>query len=311
MSERLGKVQNPGKFALKSVALVAAVLLLSSVLWISLAGCGPKTVSFQDGAGRTITLKGTPKRLVSLSPADTETIFALGLGSQLVGVSNYCNRPEEAQKIEKVGDSFNVNLEKILSLKPDIVFCAGTPETQYVKDIENLGIPTYVSNPATVKDVLEDIKRIAKMLGVEKKGEEVVSSIQKDIDEASQWSKGQSTRPKALIVVDQDLWTVGPGSFMDDMLKLAGGDNIIQVQNQPYLQVSMEEVLKKDPDVILVTIPQDQYKVLQDKPGWSSLRAVKNGKVFFLNPDLVSRPGPSLAEGIKEMAQSLRQGVNP
>jgi len=288
-------------------AFLLVFALVSVVALSSGSGCKPKEMTFSDGAGRTLRLRGIPKRIVSLSPAYTETVFELGLGDRLLGVSNSCNRPPEAQRIEKVGDAFNVNLEKIVAIKPDIVLCAGTPETKYIQEIERLGIPTYVSNPSTIKEVLEDVKRVSKVLGVEKKGEELASRIQKEIDAASSWwSKGNQAKPQVFVVIDSDLWTVGPGSFIHDMLSLAGGENIMKSVAQPYLQVSMEEVLTKDPDVIVVTIPKEQYKALESRPGWSSLRAVKQGKVFFVNPDLVSRPGPSLAEGLRELASQLQ-----
>jgi iron complex transport system substrate-binding protein len=284
---------------------VAAVLVL--VLASALSGCGRKK-TFTDGTGRAVTLKGTPKRIVSLNPAHTETLFALGLGDKVVGVDNYSYWPAEAQKKEKVGDALNLNLEKIVGLKPDLVVLAGSkdrPPSQ-LKDMERLGIPAYVSGPSSVKEVLSEIEALSRVVGAEKQGKDLVARMQKDLDAVAQAApKDSGARPTVFYVVDADLWTVGPGSFVSDIISTAGGRNVIQDAKQQYLQVSMEEVLAKDPDVILVAIPLDQAAALTSRPGWSDLRAVKAGKVFFVNADLTSRPGPSVVDGVKEVARCL------
>jgi len=288
-------------FKLSSVVAACFALILVAGVF---AGCTLSKKTFKDGAGRTLTLKGTPKRIVSLAPAHTETVFALGIGDRLVGVTNFCNRPLQAQKIEKVGDAFNLNREKLLSLKPDIVLCAGTADSQHVKTVEAMNIPAYVSSPSTVKEVFADIERIAKILGVEKQGKDLVTELQRELNSMSEKVEQvkKDFRPKVFICIDKDLWTVGPGSFMNDVLTVAGGDNIIKGVSQQYLQVSMEELLAKDPDVVLMTIPEEEYAPLKERPGWNSLRAVRERKVYFVNADLISRPGPGVVEGIKEVA---------
>ncbi|HHW17978.1 MAG TPA: cobalamin-binding protein [Firmicutes bacterium] len=291
-----------GKKRIDFRVLLLAIFLVSVVL----TGCKPQVKIFTDGAGRQLTLKGIPERIVSLAPAHTETVFALGLGDKLVGVTSFCNRPPEAQKKEVVGDAFNLNKEKLVALKPDIVLCAGTPDSQYVKEVESLGIPVYVSSPATVKEVFDDIQRIASVLGAEKAGKKLTADLQRQLDELKQRvEKSTAPKPRVFVVIDKDLWTVGPGSFMHDVLSLAGGENVIKDVPGQYLQVSMEELLAKDPDVILVTIPKEEYGLLESRPGWTSLRAVKEGRVFFVDADLVSRPGPSVVKGIEEVASHL------
>ena len=271
------------------------------------AGCSSK-VTFSDGTGRSVTLKGIPKRIISLSPACTETLFALGAGDKIVGVDSYSYWPVEAQQKEKVGDAFNLNLEKIVSLKPDLIILAGSkgaPPSQ-LKDMDRLGIPAYVSAASTVKEVLADIERLAGVIGAQKQGKELVAKIQKDLDQvAASIPKDASKRPKVLFLVDADLWTVGPASFVGDIVATAGGRNVVEDPKQEYLQISMEQVLAADPDVILLAIPEGQEKALVARPGWSELRAVREGKVYFVNGDLTSRPGPSVAEGVKEVAKHL------
>lgn len=295
-----------GNMVKKGMALAIALALFVGFAGVIFTGCSSRPASFTDGAGRTFELKETPKKIVSLSPAHTEILFALGLCDKVVGVSNWCNKPEEALEKEKVGDAFSLNKEKLVALKPEIVFIPGTADSPQVKEIEDLGIAVYVSNPASVAEVLEDIQRVAKVVGVEKKGKDLSQNLEKELGTLSDsLAKQAGSKPTVLVVLDQELWTVGPGSFMDDVLSRAGGENIVKDVEMQYLQVSMEEVLDKDPDVILVTIPEDQITGLKSRPGWSELRAVQEGRVYFVDGDLTSRPGPSIADGVKEIARYL------
>lgn len=297
-----------GKAPCKRARLTVALSLALVLSLLFMAACAKKPKTYVDGVGRTISLEKTPERLVSLSPALTEAVFSLGEGSRLVGVSTFCNRPEEALAIEKVGDAFTLDTEKLVSLKPDLVLVAGSRdyETQVEKDLARLGIPAWVSGPATVAEVLEDIKALSQVLGVEKKGDELVEELSRELEAVRAAIPQESERPKVFIAIDSELWTCGKGSFIDDVIAIAGGINIAGDVEQQYLQLSMEDLLAKDPDVILVAIPEDQAQALSTRPGWSSLTAVKEGRVFFPNPDLISRPGPAVVEGIKEIASWLR-----
>jgi len=294
----------------KGFSLTLVLALVAGFAGLALTGCSPRSQTFTDGTGRTIELKQAPERIVSISPAHTETLFALGLGDKVVGVSDWCYRPEEALEKEKVGDAFTLNKEKLVALKPDLVFVAGTADTQQGKEIEDLGIPVYLSSPGSIDEVLEDIRRVAKITGVKEQGEELTTKMEQDLDSLSASIEALATsKPTVLVVLDQELWTVGPGSFMDDVLGRAGGVNIIKDVEMQYLQISMEDVLANDPDVILVTIPEESIAGLEARPGWSDLTAVKEGKVYFVDGDLTSRPGPFIVDGVKEIASYLHPGL--
>ena len=168
------------KKLVNAVSFLLIIVLLASIC-LQLAGCNRKITAI-DGAGREINLDSIPERIVSLSPAHTETIFELGLGDKLVGVSTWCNRPKEAMEKEVVGDAYNLNLEVLVALDPDIVFWVGNPDAAYVQEMERLGIPCYVSNPANIEQVFEDILGVAKVLGVEKRGQELVSRLETELD---------------------------------------------------------------------------------------------------------------------------------
>lgn len=253
-----------------------------------------------------MTLPSTPQRIISLAPAYTEILFALGLGDRVVGVTNFCNKPEEAKSKEKVGDAFNLNLEKIVSLKPDLVFVTGTSESAYVKDIEKLGYPVFVSSPATIDDVLSLIEKIGEVTGKSREARRLVDSMRSSLSEIT--SKVQSSganRASVFVAIDPDLWTVGPGSFVHDVITRAGALNVVADAAQPYLQVSMETLLERSPDAILIAFPKESYHLLESRTGWSSLEAVKNGRVFFIDPDLISRPGPEIVKAVEAVARAL------
>lgn len=292
----------------RSLVLPLVLTLVLAIGPVLAAGCAKRPKTYTDGLGRTVTLEGTPKRIVSLSPALTEAVFSLGAGDRLVGVSTFCNRPEEALDIEKVGDAFTLNTEKLVALKPDLVLVAGSRdyETQVEKDLARLGIPAWVSGPSTVAEVLEDIRALSEVLGVKKKGDELVAALSQELDAVKAAIPEGQEKPKVFITFDSELWTSGGDSFIDDVITAAGGLNIAGDVKEQYLQLSMEDLLAKDPDIILVAIPEEMAEALTTRPGWSSLTAVKEGKVFFPNPDLISRPGPAVVEGIKEIASWLR-----
>lgn len=282
------------------------ITVLSLILLVSLAFfCGCKgEKEYKDGVGRTFTLKAAPERIVSLSPAHTETVFALGLGDKLVGRTTYCDRPQEALEIQSVGDAFNLNLEKIVSLKPDIVLCAGSKdfEAQHVTDIERLGIPVYVSGPSTVDEVLSDIKLLSSALGVKEEGKILSERLKKEIEGFDE--EDIEEKPTVFFALDKDLWTVGPGSFIDDVIEVSGGHNVVSDldTDMQYLQISMEELLRLDPQILLIAVPEEEAATLFSLPGWDAL----SGRRAFVDADLVSRPGPSVVEGIFEVREAIK-----
>ncbi len=293
---------------LRKVVSVFLILVISILL---VPACRAKERTFKDSLGNDIVVKGTPKRIVSLSPALTETVFALGAGDRLVGVTDYCNRPADAQKIEKVGDAFNLNMEKLVSLKPDLVLIAGSRdfESQNQKDMKRLLIPAYASGPSTVEEVFLDIESLSKVLNLEKQGKALVEGLRGELESVvAKVPADSSDKPSVFVAIDQDLWTVGPGSFINEVVSLAGGENVVSDAALQYLQISMEDLLHRNPDVILIAIPEDVAAPLLARPGWNNLKAVSQGKVYFVDPDAISRPSPAVVEGIKEVASWLHPG---
>ncbi len=287
------------------------VLVLLVIVSLVAGGCalvGKRGVSAVDDAGREISLERAPRRIVSMAPSNTEILFALGLGERVVGVTSWCNYPPETAGVEKVGDWWAPDYEKIVALEPDLVLAVGTAESELVKRLEGLGLKVFILQAETVLQVPEDIEQVAAITGVPEKGAEVASDLRRRI-EAVQGRVGVVTegeRPTVFWVLDADLWTVGPGSFVHDLIVLAGGVNIAGTLGQASGQLSLETVLEADPDVIIIPLLDPSLpEALGRLSGWASLRAVRDGRVYQIDPDVVSRPGPRIADALEEVAKLL------
>lgn len=268
------------------------------------AAAFPVTVrDFQD---RATTLAQRPERIVSIGPSNTEFLFALGAGARVVGVDDFSNFPQEATTKEKVG-GVKVSLEKVVSLRPDLVvsvkFSDGT-----IEGIAAAGIPVIVIDPQR----LADVARTAVVLGtaVGARGQDLASDIEAKL-ESLRGRTGSLTRPRVFHEVDASdptkPFTVGPGSFIDELIAIAGGVNVASGAPSQYPQLSLEEVVRSDPEVIV--LGDADYGVTAEqvaaRPGWSGITAVRTGRIFPVSADLVSRPGPRVADAALAYAKLL------
>lgn len=264
-----------------------------------------RVVTVNDDTGRQVEISGQPSRIVSLAPSNTEILYALGLGSNVVGVTSFCNYPPEAREVEKIGDLVP-HVEKILALAPDLA--VGIKGHEEVADrLEQAGIPVLLLDPKNFAQVLDDIRLVARVTGNIKRGEALCEEMSRDVKavEEDVACSGAKKRPRLFVVLDvEGLWTAGPGTFIDELVAMAGGENVAADTREQYVQYSIEAVIARDPDAIILTGPNKED--LYDKPALANLRAVKENKVFEVNPDLVSRPGPRLVEGLKEFARVVR-----
>ncbi|HSW10759.1 MAG TPA: cobalamin-binding protein [Bacillota bacterium] len=296
----------------KSLGIAALVLLLLVVVAMNLRqpAAPVEGRTFLDGAGRHVTLPGIPQRLISMAPANTEILFALGLGDRVLGVTTWCNYPAEAQAIEKVGDAWAPNYERIVALQPDLVLAAGTADSEVVVRLEALGVPVLVVNAPTVADVVEQVVLVGAATGAAQRAAELAGAMRDRIEEIeARVAPAAADRPTVFWALDDQLWTVGPGSFVHDLIELAGGRNLAEGLGAPYAQYSLEALLQADPDVIIVaTLAPGAVAGLDALPGWSDLTAVKAGRVHPVDGDLVSRPGPRIVDGLELVARLLYPG---
>jgi iron complex transport system substrate-binding protein len=298
---------------------------LLALLIIALAGCAgaqspeptepvatetPEPVSVVDDAGRTVEIAETPQRLVSLAPSNTEILFALGLGDKVVGVTDFCNYPEEAKSIEQVGTYFEPNIEKIFSLSPDLVLAiTGLPEV--IAKLEELGIPALILDPSDLEAVLADIQLVGKATGAEKEAEALVSEMRERIAVVTEKAGEVKERPRVFCEIDatdpSKPWASGSGSFMDAMIRLSGGANVAADAESPWPQLSAEEIIDKDPDIIILADAKYGVTVesVGERPGWEVITAVKEGAIYDIDDDLISRPGPRIVDGLEAVARII------
>jgi iron complex transport system substrate-binding protein len=288
------------------VYLLSFIIVLTLIVNVSLAGNFPVTV--KDDVGRRVTISKEPQRIISTAPSVTEILFALGLNEKIVGVTTLCNYPEEAKTKEKIGTFQSPNIEKILSLKPDIVIATGGVQRQTVEKLEQLGIPVFVSYPRTMEEVIRSIYTIGRITGAEENAKKLAFDLKLRVAKVTSKVSKARVKPKVFFELwNEPLMSAGPGSFIDDIIRKAGGINIAGSSKSAYPIFSLEQLVKEDPDVIIGAEssmganPLDVSK----RPGWDVLKAVKNQKVFMINDDIVFRAGPRLVLALEIIARYL------
>ncbi|GAB4289182.1 MAG: ABC transporter substrate-binding protein [Coriobacteriia bacterium] len=303
------------------ISRALALLLAAAVLVAGLAGCGGSSaeegtgetpsaafpVTVTDDADRQVTVSAEPQRIVSLAPANTEIIYGLGLLDRLVGVTTFDDYPAEVADIEKVGDFITPNLEAIAALEPDLVLATTGVQADIIERIEATGATVVAVDPQTLDELLDSIEMVGAVTGTSEAAAAVIESMQIQIEDIAEQVEGAPVR--CFIEIAQDpLFTAGQGTLLNDLIEHAGGENV--VTQEGYVGYSLEQLLSDDPAVYLATLgsmsdPAD----LAGRPGYAALTAVKEGRVYVLEDNLVSRPGPRVVEGIRQIAAALHPGV--
>jgi iron complex transport system substrate-binding protein len=281
---------------------------LSFPLVVALSTGGLAARQITDETGRHINVPEHPRRLISLAPSITETLFALGLADRLVGDTDYCDYPAEARLKPHVGALLNPSLEKIVSLKPDLILASAEANRRVTADqLERLGIPLYGLEAHTLEDALRSIDDLGRLLGCESVSHALVQSLQHRV-EATQARVAHQPRPKVLFVVwYRPLITVGPNTFIADIVRQAGGVSVTDDLRGEWPRLSIEEVLRRDPDVILFPRAESFSPDLEEfhhLAGWKSCRAVRDGRLYFISAT-INRPSPRLVDALEEVARIL------
>ncbi|GAB7387044.1 ABC transporter substrate-binding protein [Bacillaceae bacterium] len=264
-------------------------------------------VTVVDATGAEITVAKEPERIVSIIPSATETAFALGLGEKIVGVSAWDNYPEEVKKLEKVG-GLDVNVEKVVSLQPDLVL-AHVSNGKSVEALRKAGVKVLVTDAKSLAETFAAIRLIAQATGTQEEAEALIRKMQRERDEVIRAVADipAEKRPKVWLEVSPELHTAGQGTFLHELVKLAGGQNVAS-DLQGWVQVNEEKVIAANPDVIFVTYGyyvQEAAEQVKQRKSWQVVNAVKNGRVYELHSDLVDRPGPRITQGLRQIASLL------
>ena len=264
---------------------------------------GAAPVSARDMRGRTISLPAPPRRIVSLAPAVTEILFAIGSGSRVVGVTSYCDYPREARTRPKVGD-FRASAEKVLAQKPDLVIASVSANAQSIPQIERLRIPVFAIDTRTVTQVLSSIRSIGSITGQTVNAARLTERMEERIRATRKAVAGAREKPRTLVVVDVNgPWIAGRDTYMDDLISIAGGDNLGAIAGSGWIRYSPEKAVIQRPEVVLVSDRMPQR--LKSLPGWSQIPAVINNRVHADLPIAFVRPGPRLPEALESVARFL------
>jgi len=292
----------------KSILVFTLLFILSLFPLFSLANSIGYPLKVIDDTGTVVTITQEPQRLISTAPSNTEILFALGLGDKVVGITNYANYPEEARKIEKIGEISPLNLEKIASLKPDLILAYPGLQLKEIPQLRELGFNVLGIEPLTIKETLKSIKMIANVCGISEKGKALVEDLSQRADKIkSEVSKITiPDRPKVFVGgTYETIYTPGEGTLFNELITLAGGENI--ASSLPgWVKISPEFVAEAEPDIIIIPVgvmnPGEESKIKEDisqRPGWSNIPAIKTQSIFIVNEDLFYRAGPRLIDGLE------------
>lgn len=260
-----------------------------------------------DMVGREVTVKSAEK-IVSLAPSATEILFALGVGDKIVGVDAFSDYPEDAKNIEVVGDYNGPDIEKIVALSPDVVFCGNTLQEEQIGELEKLGLTVVATEAVAFEDIQKSIEMMGTIMGKQDAAKTVVNSINSAVEKARQNApKEEITVYYAMSYGDMGNWTSGPGSFINTMIELAGGVPVTKDAADSWLEYPMEDLVSQDPDIILVSSDMGSVEDIAKVQGYSDLSAVKDGKVYQMEANILSRPGPRIADAISMISDILNK----
>lgn len=267
-----------------------------------------------DGLGRQITLAGPAQRVVSLAPSNTEILFAIGAGAQVVGRDEFSDYPEEAKSIDSVGGSMGeYSAEAIVALQPDLVLAAEINTPELVKQLEDLGLTVYyLKNPITLEGMYDNLVLVAQLTGHVDEANTLVESLKARVAAVDEKIAPLSSRISVFYEIDASdaakPYTYGAGTFGDLLIARAGGFNVGGSLDNAYPQISLEQLVVANPSVIVLgdSMWGATSEAVKARPGWEGIAAVQNDQIFPFDDNLVSRPGPRLVDGLEQLAKLLR-----
>lgn len=293
---------NRCRFAMPAVFCVVWVVIFS-------LGASAQTLTVTDPVGRTVRIPEDPRRVITLAPSLTEMVFALGAGPRVVGVSRYSNFPPEVQDLPKVGSYVQLDVEKIVALRPDLCLAVkdGNPR-EAVEKLEWLGIPVYAVNPKNLKEVMETLTALGQILQAREAARTVTARMEWRMDEVDARLRGLERRPRVFFQIGvTPIVSVGTDTFAHELIHRAGGVNVA-AGSEPYPRFSVEQVLALRPDVIVVSSMEREQvfeAVRAEWMRWHGIPAVASQRIHLVPSDLFDRPGPRLVEGLELLARIL------
>jgi iron complex transport system substrate-binding protein len=317
------------KISINSFILKLAMFL---ALIMVIAGCsnanstitttnGSEEISFPltitDDLGRTVVLEKIPQRIVSLAPSNTEIIYALGLEERLVGVTEWCDYPPEAQTKEKVGGYSDIDMEKVVSLEPDLVLAEDIHKQDVIPALERMGIPCFALVPHNLNEITNSVLVIGKLTGTGEKAQQIASDMQRRIEYVSEKTAGlkNNEKPRVMYVIWEDMMSVGVDTPIHEMITIAGGVNIVKgLEGFPTL--SLEEIIGSNPQVVIANVEDypggdAPLQAVLKESRLKTIDAVTDGRVFGISASLTNRPVPRIVDGLEWMAAIIHPELFP
>ena len=270
--------------------------------------------SYSDSLGRDITLHSAPIRIVSLAPSITEMIYLLGLGDRLVGVTRFSCFPEEARKKPKVGVYTDINIEKVITLNPDLVIAtADGNKKEDVEMLEEAGIRVYVINPRKVDQVLDSLERLGEICRVKDRAKDLVSGLRERVLKIERAVKNKEKPGVLLLINIRPIMGVNRHTIHDDLIRLAGGKNLTRDYRITYPKLNIEEIIREKPDVIIISSMErgkEFERARKEWFKWTDLPAAQKGYIYLIDSDLIDRAAPRIVNGLEEMARLIHPEIN-
>jgi iron complex transport system substrate-binding protein len=274
----------------------------------------PEELLIEDGLGRTITIGRTPQRIISLAPSNTEYLFAVGAGDQLIGRDTFSDYPDAATSIADIGGGWgDLDIETILTLNADLVLAADITAPEHIQALEDLGITVFViANPNNLSEMLETVRLIAQITGHSNEAKSLIIELSSRISFIEEKISNAKTTPRVFYELDatdpNTPWTAGSGTIIETLITKAGGANIGSKLEGAWVQISLKTLAVENPDIIILgdfnwggVTPE----AVSSRAGWETLRAVQNNNVFIVNDYLISRPSPRMVAGLETLAQLI------
>jgi len=336
------------KTYLIAIALIAIIIVASAASFLYLQGQNPPTpspspsptptatpspspsptatpspfpISVTDDTGYVLNITAYPARIVSLAPANTQVLFAVGAGNNVVGVTDYDKYPYnftawiEAGNMSSIGNYYQPAIEPIVSLNPDLVV-ASLGSIDAAEQLRDLGYKVVVLNPTNLAGVLNNMLIVGKLTGHDAEAQTAVAGLQQRIDVVVNGVKNATTRPKVYHEIWSDPYmSCGNGTFVNDVINMAGGQNIFENATDAYPVISAEAVIEQNPDVMVFPTQMGvdsfwgNYTTVAARDGWSSINAVKNGKMYTVIGDIIDEPGPRQVDSLEIMAKIVHPEI--
>ena len=262
------------------------------------------TRDITDDLGRKLKIPEKVERVISLAPNLTENIFAVGAGDRIVGITTFCNYPDETAAIAKVGDTMNPNMETIIALKPQIVFVSTASQIEnFTRTLEANNITVFVTNPKDLDGILANLRHLAEIFGTSEHTAVLINQLQNRISAVDRQMRDKQKVKTFVQISKEPLFTIGKESFLTEIIERAGGISVTKDVSMAYPKISKETALALNPAAIILSESPDN---LEPNDVFKNSAAVRNNKVFKVNADIVSRPSPRIVDALEQIAEALK-----